>query len=338
MATAQKGPGWGQSKGNLDEVNAFLTKQIEENKKYDSLMHGGKLLYGTAGRVSEPAPATKAGEIGRPARIEEREVAGGPFTDRVKRFESLQAKYPGYVQAGNASKGMQAGSDQPVTYITDPSTIRYDPEFGYIAPANQFGRAGVKGQTWWSKGGWGILAPLGFAAGVAVSGAGAAASAGSGAAAPNAMQAGAMPGVLGSAGSAAEAAIPGTAAFNAAMGGGIGAGLPASTATLGEVGGGLISAAGGTQGGGGLINSAWQWAKDHPMTTVRTASNLLGGGGEQAPSQTMELTDWMAQNKVSPQQFANINLGIRPSGATLVDNSGKPVYDTPPRGIINGRL
>lgn len=318
---------WGQPKGNLDEVNAFLQKQLEENKRYDAAVKDGRLLYGTAGRVSEPAPATKAGEIGIPSPIRERATVGGPFTDRTKKYDLLQAKYPGYVQAGDVAHGMQAGTDQPVTYIVDPNTIIYDPEFGYIAPANQFGRAGAKGQTWWSKGGWGILAPLGYAAGVALGG-GLAATAAP-ATTANALEMGAMPGVLGSAGSGAAASIPGTAAFNATMGG-----LVPSVASAGS---GLIGAVPTTissSGGGGLINQALGWIGNHPLQALSTA-NLLMGGQPQQP-QTMEATDW-AQQYAPNTSVADIGgavVRVVPSGAQLTDRAGNPVWGD--QGLLTG--
>ncbi len=324
----------GEIEAALDSAwRDYATNMEASRAQAAQTMRDGKPAFGSRGAVSMVAPATKAGEA----------AAASSVPGYQKDFEALQAKYPGYAQVGNRALGPQAGTSKEISsWVMDPKSVIYDPDFGFLAPTQHFGQGGKKGETYLQRGGMQaiavmapVLAGIGYGA---IAGSAASSGAAAASAAPNAMQAGAMPGVLGSAGSAAEAAIPGTAAFNATMGGGIGYGLPASTATLGEVGGGLISAAGGAQSGGGLINNAWQWAKDHPMTTARTASNLLGGGGEQAPAQTMELTDWMAQNKVSPQQFANINLGIRPSGATLVNNSGQPVYDTPPRGIINGRL
>lgn len=309
---------WRQYAGDLEARRAPMA----------AMERDGRPMFGSSGVVSVVFPARKAGDT----------ALASALPGYKDAYEALQRKYPGYAQVGDRALGPQPGTAKDISsWVMDPSAVVYDPEFGYLAPVQTFGQGGKKGETWLQRGGLQAIVALTPAiAGIGYAAAGGAASGGA-AAAPNVMQTGAMPGVLGSAGSAAGASIPGTAAFNATMGGGIGAGLPAANAALGTyfAPAGVALPAG---SGGGLINSAWQWAKDHPLTTLRGASAVLGGGAEEPVGQTMELQEWMAQNKVSPQQFANVDIGIRPSGATLTNNAGQPVYDTPPRGLINGRL
>lgn len=161
-------PGFNTFQGPEDIYDDPTPRQSAGDSDYLRYMRGlGDLtpdqitqLYGTLGPV---AVGYGTGQPGRFTYFQDN--PNSPEAQAA--LAEFQRKHPGYSQIPTNLRQFQPGQDRAGAgyyFVNDPSQVKYDPEYGMLAPESQFGFAGTKGGFFNDSFGQSLIKMLGVAA------------------------------------------------------------------------------------------------------------------------------------------------------------------------------